>query len=834
MAVVPTTGGVTLGGTADVTFTPGGGQVDAGLVLEWDFDNDGDFSEADEDITDVLYDAETRAGRDFPSNVTGLAGPGALRATLRNDDDRFNIFNADSPLNEGANSLRTGRKVRLRTTDATDVDPALLLRDRFGTDGVLTVAETGQAWTTVNFGGQDAWFVSGGRARPTDDSGSNLQYATADVGVDDHYVQATIGAVGDLTSAGVVARFTDDDNLVRLRVISTSVELEERVAGVTTTLGFQPVRPWDGMVVGLSVQGSTVTAYVGGAPVHSDTLASASGGTRAGLVATWNGAEAQPPSFADVWVFEDVSQPIEGVLWTGDISDVRPAAPVAGRKTASVTGEGWLARAALADVAAPRLPLEGTSTGLLVGDVLAKAALLHPPGPINEGVIVTGPIGIEDGKALALARQFEETEIGFIHETNEGPIGYFNRDGGLGLDSLGGTTAAVTFCDGPGPGLGYSDLTPYDQRRAIVNRVTAGVAPSTPSGIVPAAAATYAGTADVDITLPTVQARDLLVLVVANSKGIDGNGVDWLVPRFWTEHRNLKATVGMRIYSHICDGTESGTTPKFFADGGTIAGIWVATLWRIRGWYGSPSGLSVGTVTSGHDPAGVAHGWGRQPTLFMLFATGIGSTAGSGDYNPNYVAPHGYETFPGTVAQIASTGANQYEVAWAAAYKIDATESEDPGTLNTLTGFTVNESVVVAARGYDGELAKATGPVPGQPAGRFVTLDDLDSQHEQRAVRSHTALSNLFATEPDATEYAGEILSRHADDRPIFSLTFPATLSAAHRAQAIRRRVGDKIHLIATGATGQGVEGDFVIESIAHKPANAGKQWRVTWELSLA
>lgn len=833
MAVVGTVvgaGGAEVGGSAPVTFTPGGGQVDADVVLEADWDNDGDFSETVEDITDLLYDVGTRTGRDFPSSVIGLCGPGELRATLRNDDNRFNYFNADSPLNEAPNSLRTGRKVRLRTADATTVDPTLLLRDRFILDGVLTIAETGQTWTTNNTGaGSDAWTVLEEVVRPDAAPGTDELFAVANVGVDDHYVQATLGPLGPSVSAGVVARYTDADNTVFVRVSADDgVELVEVVATVATVLATYSVTPWTGMNVGLSVQGSAVTVYVGGAPVITDTLAAASGGTKAGLVAVWEEGQAESPSFEDVYVFENVSQTIEGVLWTGDISDLRPAAPVAGRKTCAMSGEGWLARAALADVAAPRLPLEGAATGVLVGDVLAKAALLHPPGPLAEGTVTTGPIGIADGKALALARQFEETEIGLLYETNEGPLGYFDR-------TLTGSGAVVTFSDGPSPGLGFEEISPYDQRRAIVNRVTAGVAPSTPSGIVDSP--NYSGSGDVDITLPTVQARDLLVLVVANSKGVDGNGVDWLIPRFWTEHRRQGTAISMRIYTLICDGTESGTTPKFFDDAGTISGLWVATLWRIRGWYGSPAGLSIGTVTSGHDPAGVTTGWARQPTLFMLFATGLSSVVG-GDFVSTWIPPHGYAAI-GTgshkgVNISSGPGQFKYDAAWSACYKIDCTEAEDPGAITAMTNYTVNESVVIAVRGYDGELAKATGPVPGQPAGRFVTVNDFDSQVEQRAVRSHTAPSNLFASEDDASDYCDSVLTRHADDRPIFSLTFGATTSAAHRVQALRRRVGETIHLDATGDCGMGVSGDFIIESIAHRITNAGKLWRVTWELSKA
>ncbi len=827
---VVATGGAVFGGTGLVTFTPGGGKVDSGLRLLWDFDNDGDFSETVEEITELLYEFEAKTGRDFPSNVIGLAGAGTFRSRLRNDGDEFAFFNTASPLNTGLNSLRTGRKLRLETDDVAELDPALLLRDRFTTDGLLAGTETGQAWATVSSGpGAGTWIVAAGRASPVAADSTNEQYATADVGADDHYVQASIGPLGELTMAGVVARYTDPGDYVMARVTETDgVELVEVVAGTPTVLATYTINPWDRIVVGLRVLGAEATVYVSGAEVLTDTLAASSGGDSAGLVAIWESGEALAPSFTDAWVFENVSGPITGVLWTGDVSSLKTTAPPGGPKVATLDGEGWLARAALPDVAAPRLPTEGAPTGLLVGDVLAKAALLHPPGPVALGTVTTGPVGIPDGKALTLARLFEQAEIGLLHETPEGPVGYLDR-------TLTGNTPVVTFCDDPGPGLGFELLEPFDQRRAIVNQVTAGVAPSVPDGIV--RDADSAG-ADVDIVLPAdLEGQDLVIVVVANSKGVDGDGVDWFVPRFWTEHRNLKTAIGMRIYSRIADGArgvvspDAGTTVKFFDDAGTIAGLWVADLWRIRDWYGSTSGVFVGQPTSGYDAGGIAHGWAREPTWFLLVATGMVSIAG-GALDVPFVAPHGYRQRSGVLI---SSGAYQYDAAFAAATKIDSTEAEDPGLFRALTGLIIPESVVIAVRGYDGELTKATGAQPGQPAGRFTTFDDHASQLEQRAVRSHPqGVCNLFADEGDAAAYAEAILARAADDRPIFALTFEATLSAAHRAQAVARRVGHVIHLIADGPSGHGVAGDFTIESITHRATNAGKVWKVTWELSRA
>ena len=60
------------------------------------------------------------------------------------------------------------------------------------------------------------------------------------------------------------------------------------------------------------------------------------------------------------------------------------------------------------------------------------------------------------------------------------------------------------------------------------------------------------------------------------------------------------------------------------------------------------------------------------------------------------------------------------------------------------------------------------------------------------------------------------------------------TLNAAYRMQATRRRVSDKVTLVADGQTGMGISGEFFIENIRHRFTDGGKRWEVTWELSPA
>jgi hypothetical protein len=87
----------------------------ADYVFEIDWNNDGDFSDANEDCTTDLVSVECRRGRDYASQLTGKASPGRLTATMNNLAGKYSSFNASSPL---YGSILPGRKVRLRTSTA--------------------------------------------------------------------------------------------------------------------------------------------------------------------------------------------------------------------------------------------------------------------------------------------------------------------------------------------------------------------------------------------------------------------------------------------------------------------------------------------------------------------------------------------------------------------------------------------------------------------------------------------------------------------------------------------------------------------------------------------
>lgn len=85
------------------------------IVLEVDWDNDGDFGDDGEDLiaAGVVYSVECRRGRETASLAVSRSAAGQLRAVLNNSSGDYSPFNTSSPL---TGLLLPGRRVRLRAT----------------------------------------------------------------------------------------------------------------------------------------------------------------------------------------------------------------------------------------------------------------------------------------------------------------------------------------------------------------------------------------------------------------------------------------------------------------------------------------------------------------------------------------------------------------------------------------------------------------------------------------------------------------------------------------------------------------------------------------------
>ena len=79
------------------------------LYVDWN--NDGDFGDADENITSYVQKLEWERGRDLANNLTGEYVSGILRVTLKNTTNIFSSFNSGSDL---YGNILPSRKIKLQ------------------------------------------------------------------------------------------------------------------------------------------------------------------------------------------------------------------------------------------------------------------------------------------------------------------------------------------------------------------------------------------------------------------------------------------------------------------------------------------------------------------------------------------------------------------------------------------------------------------------------------------------------------------------------------------------------------------------------------------------
>ncbi len=894
-------GGVEIGGSASILFGGGGNQVISDVVVEWDFDNDGDFGESVEDITQYVLNTETFAGRDWPSLLTGFAGPGKFRATLNNDDDRFSYFNTDSPLNAGSFSLKTGRKLRVRTSSAASPDPTLIARDRFTRDdGPLGIDETGMTWTNATA----AQFLIVANEAVAQTEGST-HIAVIDAGTPDYYAQLKVEVAGNTADVvGLIYRYADASNysFVATNKSADTVGLFDVVAGVQSTVSAVSFDVYSGITLGVLVVGAAVTGYVDGVPLLSGTAVQTSA-EDVGLYGKWVTGDIAP-QVDNIYVWSGLTAEVEGILWTGDVSDLEVTVNPGPTKTASLSGEGWLSKTATQKITPPT-SVAGRKTGVLIGNILNQTGLANPPGPIDEGDITTGAFAGEEQDAISIARDVEETEFGFLYETQEGPLGFDSRSARSGLSVVGGLS------DATGSQFSYHAIQPMDWRREVFNRVVAGVSPLSVGveailytdpgpyilgpGETQDLVATYTGnvaewtghtrdvslsvapaflsvtetsfinspTSTLDISMPaTVNANDLLVIIVGCLL-FDAATLD--PPAGWTSIAEFDlygdGTYFVAMYTKIAAGTEDGTTVNIGISSSQSIAIAVAHTYRFTGVYsGTVSDfVDVSTIVSHSgstvNPPSITQDWGAEPSLYIPVMFGVDEASMSVSAYPS-----GYSGGVDTVEE------SVIPLILGTARKSATTASDDPGTF-TISGSGSSDlfATTIAIRGAQG-VTPVSSSVPAGTSGAFtisydvviggdpqshtnievtgiplvegdqvsVQLDDITSQDDHNAIRTYRNPANLFANVNDATEYAQLVLDTFAGDRPILSVSFYPVKNAGYRNMAIRRRIGDKITVVATNNAGLGIAQDFFIESISHKFSHGTTLWETTWELSPA
>lgn len=747
----------------------------------------------------------------------------------------------------GINAI--SRAIILMIAPAENVsDPIELASDRFNraVSSALGVDDKGNTWTVGANGGFG--ISPSGTAQAL--TGRETTYKNVDIlevvetNTTDHYVQASIPILAQDAYTGLVARYVDSSNYVRAYYVAASrgIRIEEVVAGVATSLGIFNIESWDDMTLGLNVVGPIVEIYAGGCVLTYTTpnyLTQRPTGTKAGLYARWQTHTDVAPSFDDFHVWDRMRQDIDGVIGTWWVKSVRTSVSAGDLKVVEVDAEGPLAAVAMAEVAAPRIKRSVGETdnttnhsvpaGAIVGDILARAGQQHPPHPLPTNPLSNlGPHAVPDGKALEMARRVETAEQGFLKETPEGGLAFEDRDYRDDLSSL------AWFTDTVGTGqFGYSEIEPLNEQAQIVNRAIAQVAATAPTVVdVSNQSDSHASALTIDITVPAaVQPGDLVLVFAVGSA--DATDVEWGAPPPWTVHRRLaqREGNGVRVFSLICDGTEGGDTITFYK--GTSQGNSICHIYHIRDWYGTDDGIKLGRISNGTNAYPLSPGWNRAPALYIVFQGTIGANTGTlwGPLDTPPPVGYDYNSLEGLVV----TGTPAYEVGVESVYKIDVTDTEDPRAWeDVFTDYLIIETMVVAVRGYNGPLKKATIDQPKASGGDglFVFEEDLDSQDDHNLIRTNDPVPVLSYREADARDWCEGILTSYADDRPIITLSFYANKNSLTRAQARNRRVSDKVTVTATGNAGLGFSRQFHIEAIHHEWSHGTKLWKTTWELS--
>jgi hypothetical protein len=839
------TGGIVAGGEAPATFsTTVGAEVPTDVTIEWDFDNDGDFDRDAEDITGDVVELDLLIGRDYPSQLTGRAIPATLTMTVLNDDDRYQPYNTSSPLTTAPLSLDPGRKLRVRATEATAVpEPARLIRDRFGESGALTATEEAEPWSPVVGG---AWTVADGGAS-ADDSGESITVVDARSATG--YYQARVRHIDADNEVSIIYRFTNDDNYGAVTVTPHTVTHHVVTGGTPTSHTSQAIEVRPHMTIGVEVDSADdVTVYLDGVALFVDTgdahnSAVGTEGTGWGIRSDWNNHRS--PIVDEIGMWTGLWATVDGILGTLDVQGVQPYEDAAGQQLATITASGRLARLQTevtppTSIGATAESAAGVTTGLMVGQVLATVGELHPPPPggLSEGETTLGGVGTGNAEALYVARLFEDTELGFLFETNEGPVAFDDRSARAARQVVAafGDTASVQFSP-------ERPIEILSLRQEVFNQATGEVAPATAvlEHVETTTGNDGAGsTSAITVTIPsgpTAEAGWLNLVMVAPTCQIDDEPIE--APTGWAALGGTGSGVALgreHWFAKKLTSGDLGASVTFYDASTTGGGAWIVRQFLVSGWYGevdsgvavsAPAGVTgseaqAGTVT----PPTVLIPWGRQPCLAIATRTGLytTSTTSVSATDPDD-APNGYRDLDSdAVAATVSTA----DVASQCAWRHASVGIESPSAFGgTFTGFDHCESTTVAVRGYAGDP-------PEESTGELVTVDDLDSQERHNLVSDFPRIGQFFADTTAADTWADLVLDTFGSPRPLVRIRFHANASALHRWIAYHLRVSDLVRLVCTGRTGIGVNALYHVESIRHHIDFGNTRWSVEYQLAPA
>jgi len=854
-------GGAYADGAGTIAFTPNPeiGQVDSNIEIVWDFDGDGDFSEAIENITSYVISAETSVGRDSASQLNGKVNPGRFRATLDNSDDRFSFFNSSSPLNTSPFSLDDGKLLRVQIAGTSDTDPVLLAKDYFSGTGALggSPDQAGNTWEVVENGGH---YRSGtGVARPMRPYVSSTDYRSVDVvdlGVDACFMQATYILRDIQTNLGVVYRLTDEDNYGLIAVEANAsnfldVQHWTNTAGTFVKTGQITIEDTTELTLQVLISGTILSIFING-DLRFTPTAYGTGGQKYGIYSQWPAKDAPEWDEFCVWNtwggFTNAD-----VLWTGRVTSVVPTAEPGGKKFAALEAEGPLSMAANTDVdsietvGADEGASEGTSVSIAVGHALRRGGLLHPVGDINPTnsalVLNCGGHAYTQRNLLSLLRVYENTDLGYVFECNEGRVCFLYNH------MLSANPPTTEFSDLPGAQYVYESMQLHDWRGERVNRVVSPVPPYLPNIVAGQSPGTssssgVANAVDMQVPATLIAVGDLAVLFIVST--VHDSAEQWVTPFGWHNLRDAGTELGkVRVYAKVLTADDVTNRPvtTFYNDSASSGGSWEMHALYLRDWYGSvESGTAIAVSGYGEPETGsiarqgqnttpvLSCPWGATATVYLACIGGMdGGTASGGGDVPSITAsatPFGMYHLDDAMRQ--GLGTNAFDVGYQTAGANRAVDVFPPGSfLNPPVGFDFLETVVLAVRGNEGQPPPSLG-------GRVVISDNEVSQFDLGAIKTWKHTDSVFSSVTDAENFNSQVLAKYADPLPLVTISFTATKRVDYRYQAYIRRFGDKIHLVATGNSGMGIDRNYLIVAIRHRWSHGVTSWITEWDLSPA
>ena len=243
-------------------------------LVQVDWNNDGDFSDADEDVTSDVLGLTLEHFRDLSSEHIEAA---RLELELKNDDHKYSPSNASSPL---TGNLKPGRRMWVKAA--------------YPYDGFSDTGGTQLQAHTPDFDSGFAWtenlrsfqIATGGGAQTDSTQGNGDCVATMDFGDADVSFGCDFTRGADAVDhGGLSLRYSDVSNYLYLRVTGAAIEVRKVEAGADALVA-TVAHTWNAgtkKFIQMVSHGSSIRVFVNDSEVIDTTSSFNATATRHGL-----------------------------------------------------------------------------------------------------------------------------------------------------------------------------------------------------------------------------------------------------------------------------------------------------------------------------------------------------------------------------------------------------------------------------------------------------------------------------------------------------------------------------------------------------------------------